>query len=234
VPEFLREERIGPHRVILGDSRTIVPAFQRPESIRVISDPPYGIRNNNNYSRLTGTTHGPASSRRYVPLIDDDIPFDPSFLLRFKHLTLWGYPYFAGTLPPGTTLIWIKKNPPAFGKFLSDAEVAWQSGGVGVYCKLDLSNNALGIHRSHPTEKPVSLMRWCIDRVRDSGETVLDPFLGTGATGVAAVQAGRKFIGIEIVPEYFEIACRRIREAYNQSDLFFIEPSEGDGVTETA
>lgn len=71
-----------------------------------------------------------------------------------------------------------------------------------------------GMYEGHPTQKPVALMRWCLDKAKvPPGATVLDPFMGSGTTGVACVQTGRNFIGIEIDPEYFAIAERRIAEA---------------------
>jgi len=75
---------------------------------------------------------------------------------------------------------------------------------------------------AHPSQKPVELMRWSIEMIGPA-ETILDPFMGSGTTGVAAVKLGRKFIGIEIEPKYFDIACRRISEALKQPD-FFVEP----------
>src|SRR5690606_12281906 len=70
----------------------------------------------------------------------------------------------------------------------------------------------------HPTQKPLALMRWCLKWFE--GQTILDPFMGSGTTGVACVKEGRKFIGIEIDPDYFNIACERIRKAYAQPDMF--------------
>lgn len=72
----------------------------------------------------------------------------------------------------------------------------------------------------HPTQKPLSLMKWNVDKLTDEGQTILDPFMGSGTTGVAAVQMGRDFIGIEKNEQYFQIACRRIEEAQRQGDLF--------------
>ena len=73
--------------------------------------------------------------------------------------------------------------------------------------------------RAHPTQKPVPLMRWCIQQF-PKAQTILDPFMGSGTTGVACVKQGRKFIGIEIDEGYFDIACERIRKAYAQPDMF--------------
>jgi len=74
----------------------------------------------------------------------------------------------------------------------------------------------------HPTQKPIGVMRWCIGHLPVPNETILDPFMGSGTTGVAAVQMGRKFIGIEREPKYFDIACKRIEDAQRQGDLFIV------------
>ena len=76
--------------------------------------------------------------------------------------------------------------------------------------------------KRHPTQKPLPLMEWCLTHVPDA-RIILDPFMGSGTTGVACVKLGRKFIGIEISEDYFDIACKRIEEAYRQPD-FFVEP----------
>jgi DNA modification methylase len=73
--------------------------------------------------------------------------------------------------------------------------------------------------KEHPTQKPLKVMSWCLQFLPDA-KTVLDPYMGSGTTGVACAQLGRKFIGIEIEPKYFDIACRRIEQAYAQGKLF--------------
>ncbi len=79
----------------------------------------------------------------------------------------------------------------------------------------------------HPCPKPVKMMRWLVARVSDEpNQTILDPFMGSGTTGVACAKLGRKFIGIEIEPKYFDIACKRIKEAYDQPDIFIEPPSK--------
>ncbi|MCP4122434.1 MAG: site-specific DNA-methyltransferase, partial [Bacteroidetes bacterium] len=77
--------------------------------------------------------------------------------------------------------------------------------------------------RVHPTQKPVEVMKWCVTKLPKGTETILDPFMGSGTTGVACAKLGRKFIGIELDETYFNIACERIQKAYDQPDLF-IEP----------
>ena len=80
------------------------------------------------------------------------------------------------------------------------------------------------VHGNHPTEKPLPLVSEWLRLFSEAGETILDPFMGSGTTGVAAVKLGRRFIGIEIEPKYFDIACRRIEEATKQPDMF-VEPA---------
>ncbi len=86
-------------------------------------------------------------------------------------------------------------NDEAFGSFLSDAEEAWMKGGHGIYCKRDLSITGEAKTRIHPTQKPVPLMAWCMDKAKvPEGATVLDPYMGSGSTIIAAIRTGRKAI----------------------------------------
>jgi DNA modification methylase len=217
-----RTEVIGDATLILGDCREVLPTLPKVDA--VVTDPPYGMKASVDSSRFSGGyrngSRGPGIDYG-DPIVGDDQPFDASFLSEIAPACIaWGWNHFADTLPRGTTLVWIKATDAAFGTFLSDAEIAWQKGGHGVYCFRDLSNKALASlgERVHPTQKPVTLMQWCIERTR--GRTILDPFMGSGTTGVAAIKLGRKFIGIEIEPKYFDIACRRIEEAWKQPRLF--------------
>lgn len=196
----------------------------------VCTDPPYGMRWNTDSSRFSGG-HRESIARReqgrndWGAITADDQPFDPSPWLGFSHVILWGANHYASRLPVGTTLIWIKRLDGAFGSFLSDAEIAWMKGGHGVYCFRDLSMMAEAKNRCHPSQKPTDVMRWCVGKT--SG-TILDPFMGSGTTGVACTKMGRRFIGIEIEPKYFDIACRRIEEAYRQPDMFIEPPKKAD------
>jgi DNA modification methylase len=76
--------------------------------------------------------------------------------------------------------------------------------------------------RHHPTQKPLAIMQWCIDQLPSKCQSIVDPFLGSGTTGVAAVLAGKDFVGIERDGRYFDIACKRIEDAQRQGD-FFVE-----------
>lgn len=208
---------IGNATLYLGSCEDILPTLPKVDA--VVTDPPYGIALNTDNTRFSG---GSAASRAKrgcnigtaegAPIIGDEKPFDPSFLLSLPgHKIIWGWNNYPDKLPRGACLVWLKRNDAAFGSFLSDAELAWMSKGHGVYCRRDLSNAAIANSRVHPTQKPIGLMRWCLEFL-PKAETILDPFMGSGTTGVAALQMGRKFIGIEREPRYFEAACRRIRE----------------------
>jgi len=225
----MRTEVIGDCTLYLGDCLEIMPTLGKVDT--VVTDPPYGIGLNTDNSRFSGghvaqiakRGNGPGTAGG-EPLYGDDKPFDPSFLLPLanEHI-IWGWNHFANHLPAGALLIWIKRLDHAFGTFLSDAEVAWFNRGHGVWCIRDVSSNTSNARqRSHPTQKPLPIMQWCVEKIK--GRTILDPFMGSGTTGVACVNLGRKFIGIEIEEKYFDIACKRISQAERQGRLF--EPKQ--------
>ena len=198
----------------LADCRDLLPDL--PRTAAVITDPPYGMKWDTNSTRFTGG-HRSSIARRGIGRADwgvvvgDNEPFDPTPWLTFQDVILWGANHYAQRLPVGTTLVWLKRKDPAFASFLSDAEIAWKKGGHGVYCRRDTTMYAIGRRRVHPTQKPLAIMAWCIERLRNP-PLIIDPYLGSGTTGIAATNAGCKFIGVEIDPKYFDIACRRIEQ----------------------
>lgn len=144
--------------------------------------------------------------------------------LAYPKVVLWGANHFAGRLPVGTSLVWIKKADHLFGTFLSDCEIGWMKGGHGVYAHREQfpppSRMAENFGKTaHPTQKPVGLMAWAIQKAKATG-TVLDPFMGSGTTGVACTALGLPFVGIEIDPRYFAVALDRIGVAQSQGRLF--------------
>jgi site-specific DNA-methyltransferase (adenine-specific) len=207
----------------LGDCREILPALGPIDAI--VTDPPYGI----SYKKGSGGK-GKHNVRNIEAIEGDAAPFDPAPFLGFDDVILWGGNHYASRLPHGRWLAWDKlAGMSAFDSF-SDVEFAWVKGRgkdrifshlwKGI-CK---DSEKGGKERWHPTQKPIELMRWCLELLPSAG-TILDPFMGSGTTGVAAVKLGRKFIGIEIEPKYFDIACRRISEALKQPDMFIEAPA---------
>jgi DNA modification methylase len=217
-----RVEHIGNAVLHLGDCREILPTLGKVDA--VVTDPPYGMKWNTDSSRFSGGQPSSAFKRGrgrsdWGAIAEDDQAFDPAPWLAFPKVVLWGSNHYAERLPVGTTLVWIKRSDAGFGSFLSDAEVAWMKGGHGVYCRRDTSLASHTRERHHPTEKPIGIMRWCIEKTGVS-QMILDPFMGSGTTGVAAVQMHRQFLGIEREPKYFDIACKRIEDAQRQGSLF--------------
>jgi DNA modification methylase len=213
---------IGNATLILGDCREILPTLPRVDA--VVTDPPYGMKWDGKVTRGINGTGSPGKTRSYgKTIINDDVEFDPSLFINYPCSILFGMNHFPQHLRRGSVLVWLKRYDSGFGSFLSDAEIAWMNKGHGVYCFRDTSAQGESSNRQHPTQKPVRLMRWCIEQAGHP-QTILDPYMGSGTTGVACAQMGRAFIGIEIDPRYFEIACRRIEAAQAQPDMF-IEPA---------
>lgn len=216
-------------RLILGDCREVLPTLEDIDA--VVSDPPYGIgyRHSGGGGQSSTLNGGAIPNRATEAIIGDDCPFDPSQLLRWP-ACLFGADHFCHRLPEtGSFHVWDKHCGTGVRDSFSDAEFIWTSrpGKTRIVRHLwkgvlrDSENN--GDRRAHPSQKPIAVMKWCIQTF-SSGETILDPFMGSGTTGVAAVQLGRKFTGIEIDPKYFEVACRRIRAALDAPDMFVEKP----------
>lgn len=193
-----------------GDCREILPHL--PKVDLVLTDPPYGMDwDFTGQGSGSGAKGGRGSKFAGVTIHGDKEDFDPSFLLGYPKVILWGFHHFPQHLSRGTVLIWLKKYDDAFGTFLSDADLAWMNSGCGVYASRVINPASFQSERQHPTQKPVELMAWCIDKSGSTG-TVLDPFMGSGTTLVAAKQLGRKAIGIELEEKYCEIAVQRLAQ----------------------
>ena len=190
-----------------GDCREVLPHL--PPVDLVLTDPPYGIAFDTDYTRFTSGFN--VERKVHAAVIGDDKPFDPAPWLDFKTVIMWGANCYSDRLPRGSWLIWDKRHANGTA-FLADAETAWMNKGYGVYI---FSKTWQGCVRSepiqHPTQKPTALMTWCIERSNTTG-TILDPFMGSGTTLVAAKQLGRRAIGIEIEPKYCDIAIERLRQ----------------------
>ena len=211
---------IGNATLYLADCMDVLPTLPKVDA--VITDPPYGIGADSHAGKAeNGWTQwgvgGWDSERPGAEVIH-------AVRQAGKVAIVWGGNYFTDVLPPSMQwLVW-DKGQRNFS--LADCEVAWSSQNKAARVFTYSRAAALQDGKRHPTQKPVALMKWCIEQAAvPAGGTVLDAFMGSGTTGVAAVQMGRQFIGIEREPKYFEIARRRIEDAQRVQDMF-IQPSE--------
>lgn len=217
-----REEQIGDCRLILGDCREVLPTLGTVDA--VVTDPPYGIGEAAGKNKSRGSM---AISRDYGNQSWDDETSDLEVAMAVnaaKWSVVFGGNYY--DLPPTSCwLVWDKINGD---NDFADCELAWTNLPKAVRRLRFLWNGCMrrerDIAREHPTQKPVEVMRWCIGHLPDNVSTILDPFMGSGTTGVAAVMLGKRFIGIERETKYFDIACRRVAEAYRQPDLLVASP----------
>ena len=198
-------------KVITGDARDVLPTLSGADAI--ITDPPFGIN-------FAGR---PTKWQREAGMVattwDESAPDVYGLLTLAPIVVIWGGNYFPLPLSRGW-MAWHKPDsPPSMGNL----ELAWTN----------LDQNARSIVHSisatnaervgHPTQKPLRVMKWCLEMAGiPVGATVIDPYCGSGTTGVACMQTGRNFIGIEIDPDYADIARRRIGEAANH---LFVEPT---------
>jgi len=209
----MRVETIGRATLYPGDCRDILPTLGKVDA--VVTDPPYGI----------GASAGTGKYGRLK--VNSDLQWDnepPSVeLMETVRLTaplclIWGMNYFQ--LPPTRRYLVWDKGAGFKGRDFAECELAWCSvdGNATIYQRDPLARKDYA-GKEHPTQKPVAVMQWSIAALGDAN-TILDPFMGSGTTGVAAVQMQRDFIGIEREPAYFDIACRRIEDAQRQGSLF--------------
>lgn len=205
----------GPHRVACGDctDRTVVERLTGGESVDcVLTDPPYGIDWNTDYTRFT-TEYG-TQRINHSPVINDDRPFDPSPWLEYSRVILWGANWYCQHIPLGSWLVWDKRHSSG-AAFLSDAEIAWMKGKKGVYL---YAETVQGAHRKekaiHPTQKPVGLMAWCIQKAEMAGN-ILDPYVGSGTTLIAVHNSGYRCYGCEIDPGYTAVILQRFLDHTN-------------------
>jgi site-specific DNA-methyltransferase (adenine-specific)/modification methylase len=220
----MRVETIGDCTLYLGDCLEVMPTLGKVDA--VVTDPPYGID-----VAKTGKVGKPnkAAAKDYGAFDwDAETPEQEIIdLMRAisDHQIIFGGNYFH--LPPTPCwLVWDKQNT---GRF-ADCELAWTNLDKAVrriYWRWNGMIRKGDDVREHPTQKPEGVMEWCLTHI-PGAQTILDPFMGSGTTGVACVKAGRKFIGIERELSYFDIACRRIEKAYAQGDMFVAPPANNN------
>ena len=202
-------------KLYLGDCLEVMRGMPDKSVDAVITDPPYGIGEDIRKADASGRTEF-TTTKRWDLKIPDKEYFEEMFRIGNDQV-IWGGNYFVDYLRNSRCwLIWDKMQ-----KFSgADAELAWTSfdKSTKVFRKSRVEFHSEE-KKMHPTQKPLSLMKWVLENYTNEGDTILDPFMGSGTTGVACVQTGRNFIGIEIDPTYFAIAERRIKEAEAQPRL---------------
>jgi site-specific DNA-methyltransferase (adenine-specific) len=191
----------------LGDCLEYMRTMPAGSVDAVITDPPYGME-----------SHNMRNAVGFMSVEWDVLPASPEQIKECLRVSenqiIWGGNYFE--LPPTRCVLVWDKGEAMYGRSWAECELAWTSfDDVSRICKVTRREE-----KEHPTQKPLQLMRWCIENYTRPGDTIFDPFMGSGTTGVACVQLGRNFIGCEIDPKYFAIAEKRIHAATLQPQLF--------------
>ena len=216
-----------------------------------VTDPPYGLakvlnRDWNDFNKILNKQQRAKAKARnlhsggtwatkdiYKDIDWDDETPDVTFLLQRDVPTMiFGGNYFS--LPPSRKwIIWFK-GATHFRRSFAEAELCWCSfdGNIRQFEWIPETNrgfysNGSRTEKVHPTQKPVKVMEFCISELpKNTGNVICDPYMGSGTTGVAAINLGRAFVGIEQKRKYFDIACQRIEKAYADYQNHFPEVRE--------
>jgi len=218
---YRRKEVIGGQTMILGDCAEVMAGLEPVDLL--LTDPPFGIGES---SRKVASRSNAAAAKDYGFFDWDKEPARPEAISAARtlanHQIIFGGNYFEGLPPSSCWLVWDKENSGDF----ADCELAWTNLKRAVRIFRWRWNGMIrkgNEQRLHPTQKPVALMEWCLGFLPNA-QTILDPFMGSGTTLVACQRLGRNGIGIELDPDYFEIACKRVDEATRQPDMFVQQP----------
>jgi hypothetical protein len=226
-----RVEHIGSATLYLGDCRELLPGIGHVDAL--VADPPFDI---------VALGAGICGRRQYLSDIAGHIDggFDVLLLAPFRNwLVFCGKSQIAGLISTAEhnglrwqLLTWNKTNPTPLtnGNYLPDAEYmihafewhVWDGKSRWVIGPVEKNSFP------HPTVKPLYVMMKAVSSTSAFGDIVLDPFAGSGTTGVACARLGLRFIGIERHPPYFDLMCRRIEAAQRQADLFVSLPPVED------
>lgn len=220
---------LGRHRMMCGDStnKEDVARFIGPmRRCLLLTDPPYGVKIVRKVDKKTGKGQIGSGGKRYSPIMGDETTETAKKVYRLsqeigiKNVILWGGNYFTDFLPPSPCwIIWDKRLDAPSNNF-ADCEIAWTSftSPARMYRQLwsgymrEGKRDIEGLGRVHPTQKPVGLFEFCINNYLEADEIILDLFLGSGSTLIAAEQLGRTCYGMEMDPIYCDVICKRWKE----------------------
>lgn len=239
-----RVEHIGDATLYLGDCLDVMPTLDNVDV--VVTDPPYELSKSGPGESHFGMSLNKFDSDEYKSIVSGfdlgalvrrlDMRCDPynafifcsnkqiSRLMQMHEMNGWAT----------TLIVWHKTNavPFANGVWRGDIEYCVHARGKGAVFnggasdKTKVTPHPIVQDTAHPTVKPIAIISKYIKIGSDLGQTVLDPFMGSGTTGVACAKLGRKFVGIELEPKYFEISCERIQKAYDHPDMFIGPPKK--------
>jgi len=224
------------NKIYCGDCLDLMTEMEDNSVDLVLTDPPYGIgecgaKNHHRGGPFGGVknskpTQKVIESKKYAPKKWDYTRLSKDYFDEIQRVSknqiIFGGNYYTDYLPPSPCwVVWDKDNSGDF----ADCELCWTSFSTAVrkikwrwngMLQEDMQHKE---KRVHPTQKPRKLIEWILNKYSEAGQTVFDPFLGSGTTAVACINTGRNFIGIEKDPDYFEIAQKRIKEALGQTRL---------------
>jgi len=230
IPAPYWQSKDGRHVIYCADCLAILPHLTGVDAVS--TDPPYGIGYDPQvHSLYDGSNNGRSK------IVGDESEPDLSAVFSLPCFKIiWGAENFYRQLPHrGRWICWHKRSYVTRPNSMpsGDFELAWMDLRSGFYkyfqcihggCVNDDSTFGNNQPRQHPTQKPVALMQWCLGFV--DGETILDPYMGSGTTGVACIRTGRRFIGVEIEPKYCAIAVQRMERELSQPCLPTLEPTK--------
>ena len=213
---YQRKEVIGDATLYLGDCLEIMPTLGKVDA--VVTDPPYGI------GKATWDTDYPEWLEEAAFKKANTVCIMPGLWALPKCVQGMGDKY--KSIIAGRNLNGMTFGPIGFNNWIPAV-----CGGEIPHRGQDAFDFSIDTDKpDHPSPKPISFMFFLIDRITNSGQTILDPFMGSGTTGVACANLGRKFIGIEIEPKYFDIACKRIDQAQRQGQIFVPEKPKAEQI----
>ena len=231
----MRVERIGEATLYLGNCREILPTLGKVDC--VISDPPYGDAATHNAHLSSITLRNGEPARQALGFggisVEECVALASSWTAAAARWVVFTCEWKYGHALDAAGLLirlGIWRKPDGAPQFTGDrpgtgweavaichrqGKKRWNGGGKHAFWSWPKGQNDSG----HPTGKPLGLLSDFVADFTEPGETILDPFMGSGTTGVACAKLGRRFVGIEIEPKYFEIACKRIAAAYAEPRL---------------